>query len=264
MSRLTKKLLLIPIFMALVFCGREKASAQVITNGSFETGDYTGWTLTKTANGNTYGTWAILQNGETVNQYQELYDFCDKQQVVQFGSYLPMTFQASDGNYLAAELQNYGHDASMSQDITLPANATTMSWEMFYHNYAGQFLSNQCLAIYIKDLNNNILDTIFITGPDSPLSVPMTTYSADISRFAGQTVRLDVELSVWVNYFPVAFDNFRVQTQTATAATIVPATLPPGWGTGKKKGWEGPVPAGLEENKIPAGFDKGNKKGWNK
>jgi len=35
---------------------------------------------------------------------------------------------------------------------------------------------------------------------------------------------------------------------------------PPGWSKGKKAGWDGSTPPGLD--KTPAGYDKGNKKGW--
>jgi len=38
---------------------------------------------------------------------------------------------------------------------------------------------------------------------------------------------------------------------------------PPGWNKGKKSGWDGSVPPGLEKkDKTPDGFDKGNKAGW--
>jgi len=38
---------------------------------------------------------------------------------------------------------------------------------------------------------------------------------------------------------------------------------PPGWNKGKKSGWDGSVPPGLEKkDKTPDGFDKGKKAGW--
>ena len=49
-----------------------------------------------------------------------------------------------------------------------------------------------------------------------------------------------------------------------TMFTITLNNLPvPGWNKGKKSGWDGSVPPGLEKkDKTPNGFDKGNKAGW--
>ncbi|MDO8137590.1 MAG: hypothetical protein Q6354_08115, partial [Candidatus Brocadiales bacterium] len=45
-----------------------------------------------------------------------------------------------------------------------------------------------------------------------------------------------------------------------------PPSRPPGWDKGKKEGWEGDVPPGLEKGKgppsRPPGWDKGKKEGW--
>jgi len=52
--------------------------------------------------------------------------------------------------------------------------------------------------------------------------------------------------------------------EDTTMFTIALDNLPlPGWNKGKKSGWDGSVPPGLEKkDKTPNGFDKGNKKGW--
>lgn len=49
-----------------------------------------------------------------------------------------------------------------------------------------------------------------------------------------------------------------------TVVTITLDNLPvPGWNKGKKSGWDGSVPPGLDKkDKTPNGFDKGNKTGW--
>ncbi|MEJ2033928.1 MAG: hypothetical protein P8Y63_13035 [Deltaproteobacteria bacterium] len=168
-------------------------------------------------------------------------------------------------NFMAIQLQDCGGKARLSQDITVPENATALSWDMAYDNQlANEFSNSQYVAVYIRDLDDNILETLFITGPDSQQEVDtMTTFSRDISKYAGQTVRVDVELQVQVNYLPVGLDNFRVEvTPVVTGPKPV---LPPGWGMQEPRGWEGPMPPGLQkQEKVPAGFglDKGKKKGW--
>lgn len=60
-----------------------------------------------------------------------------------------------------------------------------------------------------------------------------------------------------------SWDGNNPDTDT-TMFTIALNNLPvPGWNKGKKSGWDGSVPPGLEKkDKTPNGFDKGNKKGW--
>ena len=55
-------------------------SAQTIVNGSFETGDYTGWTLLETdqlisPRDPTFGTWGIVPSGSTISRDDEVFDF---------------------------------------------------------------------------------------------------------------------------------------------------------------------------------------------
>ena len=59
----------------------------------------------------------------------------------------------------------------------------------------------------------------------------------------------------------VFWDGTNIDT---TMVTIALNNLPvPGWNKGKKSGWDGSVPPGLEKkDKTPNGFDKGNKAGW--
>jgi hypothetical protein len=64
-----------------------------------------------------------------------------------------------------------------------------------------------------------------------------------------------------------AFDeNWNPIGTDTTMFTIDLVTLvknPPGWNKGKKSGWDGSVPPGLEKkDKTPNGFDKGKKAGW--
>jgi hypothetical protein len=232
----------------------------VIANGSFETGDYTGWVILQGAGSLPEdGTWGIAQNGQTVNRSENVFDYFDQIQVSEKSSGLPITYQAGDGTYLAIQLQNGGQDHRLFQDVSLPANAVSLSWDMFYINHDRAFSPNQYLAVHIRDLDDNILATLFVTDDVSPLSMPMSNLVFDISSYAGTTVRIDVELKVHTNYLDAAFDNFNV---VLAVEDETPSELaPPGWsrGKGKKLAW-----AERKATNTPKGFEQGNKSGWGK
>jgi hypothetical protein len=271
MRALGKRIMYLAVIGVTIFSWSERVSASVIVNGGFEA-DYTGWTLRKTAEEVTFGTVTVVNSGDTVTQGQDLMDYSSGEPIKQMADCLPLTFYGSEGANLAAMLQNGPVVTRMSQDITLPAEATALSWEMAYTNMHHKFIFDyQDLAIHIRNLDDVILATIFITDPDghSPLSIPMTTFSADISDFAEQTVRLDVVVNVGADFMPVSFDNFRIEVaplETLEDTLVVRPTLPPGWTKGKKTGWQGKtLPPGLEkQDKIPPGFENGQKNGFKK
>lgn len=180
-------------------------------NGSFETGDYTGWTLWE---GNTYhdpvcGTWGIIEDGQTVLRYQLMWDFYDGIFIPQESLYLPETFAASAGGYAAVQLQNCAEKHRLYQDVTIGAN-TLFSWDMKYTNHRGLFSPYQQLAVTIRNPSDDaILETLFLTVQGTtPLAIGMTTFTADLSAYAGQTVRIDVEMVTYEWFFHATFDNF--------------------------------------------------------
>jgi len=194
------------------------AVAGPIVNGSFETGDYTGWTLLEfSAYGGhaaDCGTWGIASDGQTISCNDSAWDFFDEILVEQC-PVSSITYHASDGEYLAYQLQNCEETHRMYQDITLNPCATTLYWDMWYTNWAGEFDSgNQSLAVHIRDVSDDsIKATLFqTTNGTSPVAINMTPFSADVSAFAGQTVRLDVTLNTYWGPLDAAFDNFRIRS----------------------------------------------------
>ena len=245
------------VIMVLALLGPAIALADSpIDNGSFETGDYTGWTLWE---GNPLapdrGTWGIASDGEQIKKGDTTYDFCDSIMVPQVSPGLTITYQTTDGEYLAYQLQGGIQDHRMYQDVVLLGSATILSWDMFYTNHAVGFNDNQYLAVHIRDLNDNIVETLFKTESGDPQSISMTNFAYDISAYAGTTVRIDVEMKVRQGFLDAGFDNFIIEQ--------IDNTEPPGWDKGKKAGWDGSVPPGLQKkDKTPAGFGKGDKTGW--
>ena len=180
-----------------------------------------------------------------INPGQETYDFYDGDMVTQLSQGLPITYETSDGNYMAYQLQNGPQEHRMYQDVTLSTSATILSWDMFYTNHHTGFASNQYLAVHIRDISDNILETLFETIPDDPQSIPLTNFAYDISTYAGSTVRIDVEMKLYELFIDAGFDNFVIEQG------------------GTPPGWDGSAPPGLEKkDKTPDGFDKGNKTGW--
>jgi hypothetical protein len=196
-------------------------SAGEFANGSFETADYSGWTLFQ---GNppvpTFGIWGIATDGQTINPAELVFDFFDGIDVQAFSPGLPHTYAATDGRFVALELNNGPQTHRMYQDIALPAGATTISWDMEYNNHSGVFVpDNQDLAINVRDVTTDaILVTLYRTteGVD-PQSIPMTHFSGDVSAFRGQTVRISVDLTLNLFFFDSAFDNFTVDFRVAVA-----------------------------------------------
>jgi hypothetical protein len=198
--------------------GRRLLAGDPIVNGSFETGDYTGWTLAEW--GSLPGsdrradsdTWGIAADGQTIGVNEVTFDFYDQVDVVQGSPGLPHTYQAADGIYLAYQLQRGPEFHRMYQDVTLPGDAGTLSWSMQYENHEAFFTGGQLLAVSVRDLNDQVLKTLFTTDDGlAPLSSGMRSVVADVSEFAGMTVRLDVELRARTYYFDAAFDDFRVR-----------------------------------------------------
>ena len=207
---------------------QDSASAVALVNGSFETGDYTGWTLFESAGFPGWGTWGIASDGQTINLEDFVFDFFDGITVPQYSPGLPHTYNATNGNYLALQLPNGPETHRLSQDMTVPTcpTRTILSWDMEYNNWNGVFLSDQSLSVYLRDVGTDaILETLFQTtqGTD-PQTIPMTAFSADISAYAGMTVRLDVEMLVYKFFFDAAFDNFKIGCDHLASGVELTAT----------------------------------------
>ena len=189
-----------------------------VSNGSFETGDYTGWTIQHSANG--FSAWGIAANNQTISPNQAIHDFASGGTINVGSPGLPITYHSTDGNEVAILLQNGGNDSRMFQTITVPSCSAIVKWDMAYNNHEAQnnpsnpFDPNQqFIAVNVRDPSS---DTVRATpykttsGVDAPIVSTMTGFLADVSSFAGQTVRLDFEAQVEEFFFDIAFDNIRV------------------------------------------------------
>jgi PKD repeat protein len=190
-----------------------------IANGSFEAGNYTSWALMEYYDEEEEhyvdpycGTFGIAADGETISYGNSTYDFYDAMNVTQWSENLPITYNATDGGYLAYILTNCEQTFRMYQDITLDGSAENLTWDMMYENDAYEFDPFwQYLAVNVRDTDDNILETLFkTTNSTDPHSINMTGFSGDISAYGNQTIRLDIEQRVYWGYFDSAFDNFAI------------------------------------------------------
>jgi len=232
-------------------------------NGSFETGDYTGWTLFEGGFRVVphFGAWGIAENGQTINRFEEVFDFFDGIMVEQRTFGLPHTYTTSDGDFLALQLVRGPQMHRMYQDLVLPDGAQTLSWTMEYTNHSLIFLDidfnqNQEISVTVRDpVTDEILATLFVTEPGSPQSIPMTIFVRDISAFGGQTVRIGVDMNVIDFLFDAAFDNFVAHSSLdldQDGTLDLPDDCPDDFGPADNQGCPRPeVPEGTEISTEP-------------
>lgn len=213
----------------VVACGTPPATSETaqalatFTNGSFETGDYTGWTLLEAPAGQPdVGTFGIATTGQPVTS--PLFDHHDQITTTPDSPGLPLTNTATDGTQFAVVLQTGPHTQRMYQDIDVPACGASLRWDLAYQNHHTGFDPvDQYVAVNVRALDDTLLERPFVVD-SGPLS--MTTFTAgsvDLSAYAGQTVRLDFEAQVQLDYFDVAWDNIRVEC--VSTLRLTPATL---------------------------------------
>ena len=150
-------------------------NSNLITNGSFETGDFTGWTIDTT--GEPFLPWAVSGAG--------------------FGSGFGMDpTEPQDGAFVAWN----GFDGSgpmefvMYQDLLLPAtSALELSWQ---DRAQWEFFTATLPRLYDVEVRHPVTDVLlatlftFSTGLTTSGDTGWQTHSVDLSAFGGQTVRL--------------------------------------------------------------------------
>jgi len=183
---------------------------EMVVNGDFETNDLSGWTVVDGGQGAffTYsGTTTPLGNPAIAAPYE--------------GTYAAITDQHGPGNHI------------IYQDIALPiASSIQFSIVIWIKNYANDYyipntlaynsMLNQQMRIDIMnpnapllDVSNGVLQNIFQTQPGNPLSMSYQIITADLTPFAGQTIRLRIAEVDNLGVFNGAVDKVSIQTVTS-------------------------------------------------
>lgn len=178
----------------------------IVVNGGFESGDFTGWV---TENGG-YGAW-LVNNGTLDPDGPE-------------GTNAPVS-----GRFNAMVAQIGGGQHLLYQDVFIPPDAlgATLRWSDRIRNYTPYFAPSQGFRVEIRDTNHNVLALAFTTQPDDPLLTEWKSREFDLSSFRGQTVRLAFYEEDSTGYFNLYLDDIRVDL----TAPPVPTTFDVYFGT---------------------------------
>ena len=214
------------ILIAAALTAAQSATATpLLTNGGFETGDFTGWTVTDLAGGS--GTWSV-ESGITLPSANT-------------------TVGPASGTFYAVTDQGGPGTHALTQNFTVPIGATSvvLSFDMFANNQAGgpaiinpagldhtqgpnqhvrvDLLSGSATAF---DTGVGVLDNLFI-GADSGVNPNgYTPYIVDITSFIspGGTFQIRFAETDNLSFFNQGVDNVSVEARIG-ASVPEPTTL---------------------------------------
>ncbi len=168
-----------------------------LLNGGFETGDLSNWLVPPT----------------------------NASFVIDNGTVLPPSGDAATppfaGQFSAFADAQWPAISCVVQSVAVPVNqgAATLSWVNRVRNFHTTFTSNQQFRVEIRDTNNNVLSIPYVTQPGDPLLDPgWTTNSADVTAFAGQTIRVAFVVNAGLDYLDVHLDQVSLRTSTLPPA----------------------------------------------
>src|SRR5262249_23228627 len=194
----------------------------LVTNGGFETGDFSGWTVVTSDPG--FGTWQI--NNGTLDPASPATPLAPIS-----GSFDPLSNTTGPST------------RSITQTFTVPTTVTqaTLSWSDRIQNFGSNFASTQEFRVQILDANNNLLQTVFNTKTGDPLiQIGPNSRSFDITSLlqsrAGQALKLRFEEQDSQFYFNATVDNVVLSVNTGPSS---PGSLVTngGFETGDFSGW---------------------------
>lgn len=185
--------------------------SQDFINGSFETGDYTGWSLIRVNPNN--GAFGIADSKTIVEPGDFIFDYHDSTKVlISCGFGAQALIQATDSLLLGICYQAGPANHRMYQDISIAADADQLQFDLSYSNYNNFNNTSQFVAVHIRDIvSDTITETLYktVNGID-PLLIPMNQFCMDISAYSGDSIRIDFEFQVQDNCMDIAYDNFRI------------------------------------------------------
>ena len=184
-----------PVNVVLSWLPGPGEGRELLVNGGFETGTLAGWSAVPGTNGG-----FVTDNGSLNPPSQ------DAPTVPSAGSYAA-TVAAAGANLCA-----------LSQDVAIPAgaNRALLVWADRIRNFATGYGSNQQFRVELRATNDAVLSVLFATAPGLPLLNDWTTRGADLSAYAGRTVRLAFVVTGLAAFLDVHLD----------AVSLTSATLP--------------------------------------
>ncbi|PQB04792.1 hypothetical protein BST85_07695 [Aureitalea marina] len=168
----------------IITCGPQ--DQELIGNGSFETGDFSGWTVIELTS--PFVPWGVFTSFTP-------------------GFGIPEAFP-TDGGFLAGNgFDGVGPDETvLYQDVSIPSGvgAVTLSWDedIDYVFFCGS-CADRIYEVQVRDMDDNVLEVlhqVVAIGGDVNDDGLWSSLSADLSAYAGQ----DIRIAFWQN-IPEAF-----------------------------------------------------------
>ena len=166
---------------------------ELITNGDFETGDLSGWTVVATGSGSNW----VINNGTLVPPGPG-------------GALAPIS-----GNFDAVSVQSGPATQILTEQFVVPANITeaVLSWQDRIRNFAAEYSDpTQEFRVEIVDSTGVLIQEIFSTSPGDPLiQVGPNDRSFDLTSLLqsleGQTVAVSFESQELFSFMNATLDN---------------------------------------------------------
>ena len=206
--------------LALSSAGCSSEDPPVLSNGDFESGDFTGWSTQSWGDGE----WLVYEAGTTP----------PKPEISDQGHPFAVP-DPPQGQYAAVTDMNYSSVNFLYRDIEVTA-PMTLHAVVFYENHGlknhahedfGTFdgdawfanIRNQQFRIDLVDPDApihsvaaaDVLATVFRTLTEDPFSMEPTPVSIDLSPWEGQTIRLRVAQVDNIEAFRAGIDDVRLE-----------------------------------------------------
>jgi uncharacterized repeat protein (TIGR01451 family) len=181
---------------------------ELLINGGFETGDFTGWNMVSGG----YGAW-VINDGTLDPDGPE-------------GTNTPLA-----GRFNAMVMQSGGGHHVLYQDVFIPPDALSAEWSWWdkIRNHTAYFAPNQVFRAEVRDTNHAVLATAFTTQPGDPLLAEWQPRRFDLAPFRGRLVRLAFYEEDSTGYFNVLLDDVSVrlgEAETPTTHDVYFGTTP--------------------------------------
>ena len=174
----------IVVLIFLSHLAQNISAVELITNGGFETGNFTGWTIVNSSGG--WRNWTVSASGAGGDDGTG-YTPVPTTTVVQQGTRSAWNGVAGSNNspYL------------LYQDITIPAaHSAQMTWNSRFQMNHTQFCSTACgtatYAVEVLTTSNVLLQTLFTmtAATNTNVNTGYVNRSANLSAYHGQTIRI--------------------------------------------------------------------------
>ena len=186
-------------------------------NASFAN-DFTGWTLTSDDMLDSYGGAAIVPVGTTLSQGSVIHEVISNTDVSldYVSDALPMVIgtqsSSSSGQVALLCSANGPVHVIATQDLALASVVSALTFDFQYASGAPTDDAEQYIHVQLVDPTTSaVLTTLLSIGTGSDPKAMPSTITTDVSAYAGQTVRLQLETYAFDGPIYAGFDSFTLQ-----------------------------------------------------